>query len=111
MCVENRLPDRQLVSYVVAQVATLAQHDVEEGSIVAVRCQDELGHLLIGAQFPTRCADLCKLMVRRIVDGHDMDSRPMARFLAFERYGSGSRPAIATTESLVKPTPARLPYS
>jgi len=86
MCVENRLPDRQLVLYVVAQVATLAQQNVEEGSIVAVRCQDELGHLLIGAQFPTRCADLCKLMFRRIVDGHDMDSCPIACFLAFEKH-------------------------
>ena len=78
---------------------------------MAVRCQDEIGHLLIGAQFPTRPADSCKLIFRRTADGHDLDSRHAAQPLPFEKYGSGRRLVRATIESLVTPAPARPPDS
>jgi len=48
------------VLHVVAQVVTVGHHVVEEGPILAVRCQYELGHLLIGAQVHARSADPLK---------------------------------------------------
>ena len=57
--VEDRLPDSQLVPRVVAQVVPGGRHDVEEGPIMAVRCQYELGHLLISRKRSTHAQRTC----------------------------------------------------
>lgn len=103
--IENRLPDRHLVLDIVAEVAAVGQHDIQEGPIMAVGGQYELGQLIIDAETPTGIADPLQLVFRGLAD--DQNSIPSSPGNLRPFVEAGRTPVGAIGESRVGPTPGR----
>lgn len=77
---ENRLPNRKPVPDIPEQIAAAGHHDVQEASIITVRCHDKGSHFFIGAKVLARLANTPDLLCRYFIEGHRKASRGSSTF-------------------------------